>query len=351
MLKKQHFQLTILATFSMMILLSGQFTLGSSNTFHSLPSNQTCASPPKNFNPLLASPDQLTAFGLPRKPTNPSDYVDWVHVVSLAKHHVCPSIKPLAAISHPVTSQTPSILSTQPITSSSTSDSNNWSGYYHYRTTSDGVRIQGVRGWFTETTCEPQARHVIWVGLGGVYSPTLWQVGWDSYNQSWWYEIIYYNSNGKLVDTSEQQISLQGTEALCNFDEGYLYVDYNFSEPNGLYGFIQDASSGYYTSLYFSNIYVDHESGEWVDERSSCGQGKYFAPSTFGPYGEINWHSDFWYTNSTAYHPINYDTYYDQVYMYDKNGYELAYPTGLSGGEYFSDVRTSHAATDVQCFA
>lgn len=223
----------------------------------------TCASPPSDFDPLTASDAELLRYGLPRHPANDGrDEVKWAEPLRHAKMRSCgptiPGPKHIAPVQRP--------------SGTTYSTSYNWAGYV---ATSHTYTL--VEGKWTVPCYSPTVYHasaLTWVGLGGYGNSSLWQGGTtedETNGYKFWYEFLPDQPNIQKLSSPTPR---------CG-DSIYAEADYGVNIANMAYVVLVDNTTGQYTSKTYGKR-PSQASAEWIDERPSCGSNAFY------PYEDVH---------------------------------------------------------------
>jgi hypothetical protein len=234
-------------------LLAGSFSIHAAAT-----SSQGCATPPANFDPLSASDSIIALYGLPKRPApsaGQAELASWTYAMQHAKHHVCstPTARPDIHFN---------------------ALSANWAGYTAVAPPpyASGTQFRGAQGYYTPHCASGSYNTKVgtWVGMGGIKGQNLLQGGIAEDNAeqyggsgNWWVE--FYPSAPLFYNLTSMPYS-------CG-DQGYTYVDYNYSYSGKSYVFIEDVTNGHYEPVTSSSFVPDQTTVEWIDERPGCSGG------------------------------------------------------------------------------
>jgi Peptidase A4 family len=284
----------------------------------STPSAQAQPSPPPRLSPLAMTPDQRRHSGFPEAPPVDSDrYRDWHEAMSHATAWVAPSFACSEVTAGPGHQAGGGTGAGSGVSADHTYA--NWSGYENTQ-----GPFHGIQGHFQlpYTTGDGFGRFAaIWLGVGqGSNTDQLVQAGVEEDTSAGtgsatlysWYEIY-------PKDPYEVIVSLP-----VNQGDNY-YVSISAGSSNSF--FMENESSGQYTSFTASEDHCSCVSTEAIEERPTVGGALH--PLTILP------RLDFWniqsVTNSGTYWmgalPGGADT------MVDDNGNLLAQPCCLSNGD------------------
>ncbi|HEY3546654.1 MAG TPA: G1 family glutamic endopeptidase [Propionicimonas sp.] len=233
--------------------------------------------PPADFDLTTATEAQLNEYGIP------SD------AVLFARQAVARTPMGLATGIAGSASSAPS-LTVLPDYASTSSTSQNWSGYEATPATSKHwVAVQGSLTEPSELTpspslnCSPTNRTLAsWVGLGGTNGGSLIQTGTYDLNGAYgaFYEYINANSTSDSGMVQLPNVRVRAGDA--------IFEEVSYQSANALANFyVQDATSGTSQSVQvsLSSPYFDGSHAEWIDERTRSGT----AYNPLLDYGSDHW--------------------------------------------------------------
>jgi hypothetical protein len=294
----------------------------------------TIAAPPKGFNPLTASDQDLEYYGFPPKPNEiaaPKAFASWQKAMTASKIRVKPVLEVTKNFAGPAKLKA-GMSAAAPATGTAAS-SYNWSGYVN----TNGVTKYGSSSFYyiIGDYVVPVARQayskcdgtwdysVTWVGIDGWGSGDVLQAGneADAYCSgttkatyySAWYEWYPYGwtriPSLPIVPGDDLFVEVWSTSStaghayLVNYNTNQ-YVIINFSAPPG-------------TQLVGN-------SAEWVVERPGVGGGLATLANYISDYFSDAYAYNFGYS---AVDPGSAGSF--PVTMLDNNGYAISYPTPL----------------------
>ncbi len=250
-----------------------------------------CLVPPRGFDPLYASDDELERYCFPPRPIEENELQKWEKRISLYKTSPEPVLisgdiitKPQNSSRH-VTAESPDVLKAI----YTTEYSSNWSGYVSDLGTSPYMTLSfsQVEMDYTQpaiSSVSGSCLNAYWVGIGGCNSGNLVQAGTATSGSSThyaWYE--YLSDTGATV--SMQTISSLTVSA---GDAMHIYMSFE-KENNKFTYYIANDTTGNAASGYVNlnaNDYYDGTTCEWIVERCSYPSGYYH----LGNYGSIILH-------------------------------------------------------------
>ena len=262
--------------------------------------NIVCLIPPKGFNPLEASADELEEYGFPERPEGGDALADWKDAMSSWKEAATPD----AEVTNQLPSQSATVdgeapvanqFSASAINSSSavvkTGMSDNWSGFV---AAGPEKTYRGVYGTFTQpkvSATSSASYSCYWVGLGGYWNKRLVQCGTSANYYpskkkaaySAWYEWLS-PSEDKTKTVAMQDFSLSvkpGNKiySKCTWNPTDKVV--KFYVENKTTG----KSASYKKKISKVGNYYDGMTAEWITERPTIKNMK----TPLAKYGECNW--------------------------------------------------------------
>jgi hypothetical protein len=204
--------------------------------------------PPVNFNPLVATSAELLKYGFPDRPTDERELSTWENAMAHAKYYVKPDQKPSTAVHGLV----------------GTVYSTNWAGYVVNCT--DNIRngytpkYTVVHGFWTQPTYSGSADPSFWMGIGGwVGSSCVVQAGADS-------NALAIGGSSRYefwVEDYPLGTIWQAQPAVSGGNQLYVSVVYNGATSMA---FLENATTGQYTSVVFNTPYYDGKSADYIYE-------------------------------------------------------------------------------------
>jgi hypothetical protein len=278
------------------------------------PGIRTFALPPRGFDPLAASDEQLAHFGFPPRPdakTAPDANARWVRAMSAAKNRVTRPMVSSAVRRMPPVSNLPMRTRPDGIRASvdgtpATGSSYNWSGIVntskatHYSSKDNSNSYYYVVSEFNV----PVAQQAFASGGG-----TICDGGYDI--ASVWNGIDGFNNGDVLQGGTESYAYCNGGDAFTGYvawvewypsyaeipefdvnpGDDFFVETWNTSSTNG-YVWIEDLTtqtSGTYNLVPTEKPYLVGNSAEYVVERPCCSGGNF--------YPLVNYVADFWAFN------------------------------------------------------
>lgn len=209
--------------------------------------------PPKDFNPIQATDEELKKYGYPTRPTDKDDYEIWKkNVNGTWKIPVFDKEKSNSWKSHG--------LEVNKVTNNNISFSTSYSANQGGAISADSVKARVTGFWSqpdvsaTSSTNRP-AYAGEWIGLGGTNSEPLIQTGTashalstSSYDYRVWYEIAGTNLNNAPVYLSDTAFPHSAG------DTYYADVSFYKGSPGYATFYISDSTQNTTTSFTVSNI-------------------------------------------------------------------------------------------------
>jgi hypothetical protein len=267
--------------------------------------------PPTNFNPLVATSSELLKYGFPDRPTDQRELSTWENAMAHAKYYVKPEQKPSTAVRGLV----------------GTSYSLNWAGYIVNCT--DNVRngytpkYTVVHGFWTQPTYSGNGLPSFWMGMGGwTGSNYIVQAGADSN------ALLQGGSSQYEFWVEDYPLGLiwQAQPAVNGGNQLYVSVVYNGATSTA---FLENATTGQYTSVAFNTPYYDGKSADYIYESvpgfpyPSWGSTQFLQCSLY------------WKDSSGAYGAGYFTNYnYIKVIMRTASGVTKAIPSSASNGNF-----------------
>ncbi len=201
--------------------------------------------PPANFDPIKATKDDLKKYGFPDRPTDPKDLARWTSVMSHAKYYFVPELikgnirRGLIGTNNPYT----------------------WGGYHVPGANNGGAAYYGSYAEWVQPTFSGNGDPSFWTGVGGATgSDTVFQAGCDSGANNtnanvpqycFWVELYPYpqyyicstRSASYPYSPASQNLSPRGGDTV------YSQVIYNTSNPSDSSVFLEDVTTGAYTTV------------------------------------------------------------------------------------------------------
>lgn len=302
-----------------------------------LPGVTTSVAPPVEFDPLIASDQDLATYGFPPRPdegASPDGYKSWRRAMLASKARMVPSLELTNIFHGPVRAKQ---------VKDSTGTSSNWSGSVDFSGATSYNKSSSFYFLLTDYVV-PIARQAYGACTGG----------WD-YSSSW-IGIDGYGSNDVLQAGTESDAYCSGSTTSSYYSAWYEWYPYgsvrisNFPVAPGDDLFLEvwntSATQGYaYFVNYTTNQVVDlgftapsgtklvGNSAEWVVERPGVGGGL----ATLTNYISDYFSNCFAYTFAgSTYEPGTSSAV--QVTMLDNSGNAISYPTLLgSSAIWFQD--------------
>ncbi len=227
--------------------------------------------PPEDFDPLSATDEQLSTYGIPPRPdiNNEDDYLSWVEIVDGV--NFVPMTE-LEVLLHSEKESAPvhTCSETNKYSSTVPDKSVNWSGYVSNLGSSSSEFYTQVQVDYVEPTLTSNGGicgNGVWIGLGDANgSQKLVQAGtaiklMEPDKHYAWFECI-----GSGVNSHPQTI--KGFNVNPG-DKIHIYI--SFQAANDLFNwYIVNSTTGQAmsdTPIYDSDIYFDGSSVEWIVER------------------------------------------------------------------------------------
>lgn len=275
----------------------------------------TTNEPPKGFDPLKASDEELQTWGFPPRPANASGREEWRELVgSYEKPFVGPGCESQAT-THPT---------------QGTQHNELWSGYEVENPGQTNV-WRAIIGTFYQPydhgSCSFNAAETSWVGIGGQFSPRFIQTGT---------EVNIYGLIHPWIEIWSGYES-HFAYGIPNFPiqaQAYirLYAGYNPALQIA-YFYITNDSTGQtiLNEWHIGTQYYDGSSAEWVDEAPA--QGESILPLL--NFGQITWWANTAQTYQNYVYPIETVNNYRLTLW--REGHALARPEPLWNQSNFSD--------------
>lgn len=228
--------------------------------------------PPSNFDPLTATANQLKEYGFPKIPINPNQLATWKYAMSHAKYYVAPQQSP-STTTHGLYN---------------TTYSSNWAGYLVKGGTNGSDTYNNTSAQWVQPSYTGTADPSFWVGQG--YTSDIVQAGADSNASSaggstqyeFWVEDY---PNGTIW---------QKSPVLYKNDTVYVDVTYGGSTSSA---FLENVSTGYYTTVSFNTPYFYGNSADYVNEAVGSSYNNWTSwGSTNFSQCDLNWDN----TNGTS---------------------------------------------------
>ena len=234
-------------------------------------STLTMVTPPTGWKPTIGTDDELSLFGFPPRPTDPSALADWTSTYSHWKGAAAPGMCR--------TKQS----------SATYAESTNWSG--EIDTNASTSYFKTAVGSFEQPTflaaCDHASAHGIWSGIGGWLNNRLLQAGTDVVGSSglnddygWWEAA---RENG----TDTYQVKFANWSASAG-DTVQASVTYSPASPSQVTFQVFDVTSGQSAGVTSIQIlgrppsdFYNGSTAEYVDERTAGAtaypvDGKYY---------------------------------------------------------------------------
>ncbi len=289
---------------------------------------------PANFDPIQASSSELMAMHLPPRPTEDSAQVTaWAIGLRNIKQFNC------ARTFEHGTSQLPISARHKIQGGYSVLLSDNWSGWFVYNDTFDQVHAN----WNTQcpgTPIQLGSREGTWVGLGGINTQTLVQVG-TAYHTNPNTGQLYYYMFLQLIAPGTNYLWFDLTDPLGCGQGIYAEV-----YPSGTNSWCVDVRWSNVTNGTCYSVQADTSTAEWIDDRPVCSNGvSYLYNFNYTQYTNAyahstthNWHTIGGFPN-------------ERIVMQDSYGNTFAYPDGAlgSGANNFQDHYAAPGTDGVQC--
>lgn len=317
---------------------------GGGVAFHALAARQStnCPSPLTSFNPATASESEIAMYGLPRRPTDPAALRTYLDVWGRKLYRICITSSQRLNVRTVPPSISP-INRSSPINGASQGYSGKWAGILQYTTTFKWAQSQ-----FT-INCPPSSRigndvlgYSQWVGLGGAYQgDSLWQAGWDGIRDTFWYEQV-----GGSYDTGGEVPFGPSGSSHCGHT-AQIYVDQDWSYPNGTYTSVVDTTTGQYATTWgkFQYNQADNHYADYIDERPTCSNGTITGLADYN-YG--NWYDAAWGDSNGNQQPLDTGNF-SYLTMTDSSGTTLAWVSWWSSGGF--ETIWSGYGGDITCIA
>ena len=238
--------------------------------------------PPNGFNPLTATESQLTEYGFPLKPTDPTALKQWESLMASYTGTPTPAMCNTGVIGAYRPTSPPTLLSDL-FGGFMSSSTENWSGY-QAQSGSD-TQFRAVSGNYTQaaltqpsgTSCS-NAQESSWVGIGGAnFNEGLIQGGtaWSEGNYEAWYEWLAPNEAqpGTIFSTAFSNLPV------APGDPVHIYVSYEIDSQTAditvfVNGQHQSAIGTPGGKVNFVANDYNGSSVEWVDERPQNASGQ-----------------------------------------------------------------------------
>ncbi|MBL0386546.1 hypothetical protein JJB07_07780 [Tumebacillus sp. ITR2] len=243
-------------------------------------SDMTVNLPPKGFDPLTATEQELRQYGFPPKPKDSTELKVWEDHMKQAKEFVFPN------------------LSVEPLKKTAAYyDSNIWSGY---------IASAGYDGWYskvaggwtvpTVTSSTQDSDAACWVGLGGQQSRLLIQAGTISEATTHWLSSTT-STNYAFWEMLPSYPSVQKITGLPVSPGQLIYTHINYVS-NGAEFYVQNQSTGQYTSFVMGNAAQNYDgnTAEWIMERTTSNK----TATALANFSYNNYNSSFAGTNSVS---------------------------------------------------
>lgn len=298
-----------------------------------VPGIRSIAAPPREFDPIAASDEDLEYYGFPPRPDalkSPKGYESWKSAMLASKTRIAPKLEVTNIFHGPARGKNGV---TAPKEGSNTLDFYNWSGYLNY----NGVGSYGNSSYYFVYAdyVVPVARQAFgactggwdwessWVGIDGYGSPDVLQAGIeaDAYcNGST--TAAYYSPWFEWYPNGETRIT---NLAIAPGDDYFVEVWSTSSTAGHAYLLNRNANSA--VSISFSAPSGTHLIGnvaEWVVERPTVG----------GAYATLtNYIADpFWYSYAETFNGVVVEpgsASSTPMVMVDNSGNPISYPTLL----------------------
>ena len=213
--------------------------------------------PPPGFNPLIASDAQLRRYGFPHRPKDPKALAQWKQAMQHARQYLPPKPMPVAKW----------------FSTTGTAYSGSWAGYYVPNSgNSSGNVTETTSQWNVPAVSSiggsqpPDA--AFWTGTGGTSSSSsgIVQAGTDSVTSNpahytFWTEDYPQNS------------VQQNNPPVNPGDNAYVDVTYNSNQTATYY--LEDVTTGQYTSITYSAPNYDGSSADYINEWTPWGLAHY----------------------------------------------------------------------------
>jgi hypothetical protein len=204
--------------------------------------------PPANFNPLSASAAELLQYGFPERPTTETDLKAWEYAMANAKYYVKPEQKPSTAV-HGLAHTVYSL---------------NWAGYIvdcpDNKRNGYTPQYTVVHGFWTQPTYSGSADPSFWQGIGGwMGSSCALQAGADS-------NALVVGGSSRYefwVEDYPLGTIWQAQPAVSGGNQLYVSLVYNGATSTA---FLENATTGQYTSVVFNTPYYDGKSADYIYE-------------------------------------------------------------------------------------
>lgn len=260
------------------------------------PETLTFGKPPKGFDAVDATAEELEDFAFPPRPTEPSALKNWESMVSQFQT----TAPPIACMGKVGPSLSPA---EGEIEFSTLSGGRNWSGYIanapKYPTHFVMAEAHYYQPSGTRTSCKSNAQEASWVGLGGRNTGALIQAG-TSVNTSngvgafavWKAGHSYHNGNPKL-----------------SFEPGDymgMYAAYDLAAEH-VYFYLENVTTHELSPFLGENIgsnYYDGSSAEAIIERPSVKVGEEVSLLPLLNYGRMTWWNTMVQTSANIVYPI-----------------------------------------------
>ena len=194
--------------------------------------------PPAGFNPLTASGSDLEKYGFPQRPTDPNALASWTKAMESAKHYVAPVQIP-STFAH--------------------GDYTNWAGYEVDGSNNNNDTFYYTSSNWVQPAYSGTSDPSFWVGQGGINGEPLTQAGADSNASSVGGSTQYEF----WVEDWPLNTVWEASPVLYKNDEVYVNVTYKGSTSTA---FLDNESTGYYTSVNFSTPYYWGGSADYINE-------------------------------------------------------------------------------------
>lgn len=271
--------------------------------------------PPKGFNPITATDEQLKEYAFPPRPNDPDALKVWENEMS---HYKETPIPKLSRSNKKHKSLKPNNFATN-LTLYQTI----WCGYAN----KDYNDYYAVQGNFVQphehSDSLPGSTLCSWVGLGGIYSYNFVQCGTavKDYVYNAWYEYMNEYNRESMLNLDSVFVSPG--------DNIYVYCDYNTSDCYVLF-YVSDLTNGTSQSVRINtpyNVYYSGTSAEWIDERESIGTSEESStPTTLLDYGKNTWSNCIAYRSADGSHGAGYRPFIKYTMTQYKNaGLDLAF--------------------------
>lgn len=293
-----------------------------------------CLVPPEGFNPLTASDEELARYCFPPRPNDKTELQHWENNMK----HYKSTPEPGTKLSYKVETvdsnafKLNDTLTSSIRSSSSVYNSDKWSGYMVYSSTSSDTysQVQGNYTHPTVTAGNSNSRISYGVGIGGVSTTKMVSAGTASDGISNnHYSYIEYTNSSNIKTRRDASITVSPGDAI------HTYITFE-KENNKFTYYIANNTSGESISGHVplnSNSYYDGSTAEWIVAKSSTNS----STSNFPNYNSITFSmcSYKYLNNATWYNYTNSSNLY-QVIMRGQTNNVLSQPGAPFGGSCFT---------------